>query len=374
MKEKNKPTSRPILRRRIFVGSFLLCLAVIALMTAVAALLFHQNVAAAAAAEPKTLLFLLLGGIFLSILLSLGLSTLLAKLLTAPFRRLDPANPHEGEIYEELTPLVDHIETQNDQLVRQMQDLKAEHEKQDAMRRDFTANVSHELKTPLTSISGYAEIIRGGIARAEDVPRFAGKIYDDSRRLITLVGDIIRLSQLDGQDLRVESGPVDLYRVCEEVLSGLEMAAEKRQITLSLQGEQGKTMQNSSQQSNALLINGSEQVVEEIVFNLTDNAVKYNREGGSVTLTLEKTDDGVQLTVADTGIGIPPEDLDRVFERFYRVDKSHSREIGGTGLGLSIVKHGALHLGAKLTLQSEVSVGTTVYVVFPEANIPGKER
>ena len=371
MKQKNS-SSRPILRRRIFVGSFLLCLAVTLLMTAVAALLFHQNVAAVAAAEPKTLLFYLLGGISLSILLSLGLSALLAKLLTAPFRRLDPANPHEGEIYEELTPLVDHIETQNDQLVRQMQDLKAEHEKQDAMRRDFTANVSHELKTPLTSISGYAEIIRGGIARAEDVPRFAGKIYDDSRRLITLVGDIIRLSQLDGQDLRVESGPVDLYRVCEEVLSGLEMAAEKRQITLSLRGEPSQS--NALPQGSALFITGSEQVVEEIVFNLTDNAVKYNREGGSVQLTIEKIDDGVQLTVADTGIGIPTEDLDRVFERFYRVDKSHSREIGGTGLGLSIVKHGALHLGAKLTLQSKVSVGTTVHVVFPEANIPGKER
>ncbi len=268
-----------------------------------------------------------------------------------PINRIDFENPKLTVEYRELSPLAERIEAQNCQISRQVADLKAEHDKQDAMRRDFTANVSHEMKTPLTSISGYAELIKTGIAKKEDIGRFADKICDESQRLITLVGDIIKLSQLDGKDIPVEYSNIDLYETIEAVISQLELSAKDKNVTIGLQGEHIK-------------LNTAGKIIEEMIFNICDNAVKYNRSGGSVTISLRQCIDGVEISVSDTGIGIPKEDIARIFERFFRVDKSHSKEIGGTGLGLSIVKHGAMFLGASVSVESELGIGTTVRIVL----------
>lgn len=221
----------------------------------------------------------------------------------------------------------------------------------ESMRREFTANVSHELKTPLTSISGTAEIIKNGFVKPEDIPHFAGNIYDEAQRLITLIGDIMRLSQLDEDSVPFEKAPVDLYELASSVLCRLEAAAGKRGISLTLSGEHAT-------------VNGVSQVLDEMVFNLCDNAVKYSRENGHVRVFVSEENGHVALRVEDDGIGIPAADQARVFERFYRVDKSHSKEIGGTGLGLSIVKHGAAFHNARVALESELGKGTTVTVTF----------
>lgn len=287
----------------------------------------------------------------LEVIVSVFIALKAAKTIITPINRLNPEDPKSTSMYRELSPLAERIEAQNAQIAEQIANLRAEHEKQDAMRRDFTANVSHELKTPLTSISGYAELIKTGIAKEEDVKRFAGKIYDESQRLITLVGDIIKLSQLDGKEIPVTFGKTDLYGICESVISHFEIAAKERNITMELQGDRAE-------------ITSADRIVEEMIFNLCDNAVKYNRENGHVTVNIHRCVDGVEVTVSDTGIGIPEEDIDRIFERFYRVDKSHSKEIGGTGLGLSIVKHGAKFLGASVSVESKLGEGTTVRLVF----------
>lgn len=279
------------------------------------------------------------------------LSWRLSLSITTPLNRLQLENPKKDAVYTELQPLVERIETQNRQIARQITDLTAEHEQQDALRRDFTANVSHELKTPLTSISGYAELLKNNMVQPDDVPRFSGKIYDESQRLITLVGDIIKLSQLDSKEVAVPFEDIDLYDTCAAVISHLEMAAAKRKVTVSLTGEH-------------IVIHSAEQIVEEMIFNLCDNAIKYNRIGGTVEVSLRQCLDGVELTVRDTGIGIADADLPHIFERFFRVDKSHSKAIGGTGLGLSIVKHGARFLGASVSVESTPDVGTTVRVLF----------
>ena len=252
----------------------------------------------------------------------------------------------------ELRPMVQRISGQNRQLQQKVDELKVEHARQDAMRREFTANVSHELKTPLTSISGYAELIQGGVVKPEDVPRFAGTIYNEAQRLIVLVNDIIRLSRLEDQDVRQEQQTIDLLELCHETASYLQAAAQKQQVQLVVQGQ-------------SMSICGVYQIAEEIVYNLCDNAIKYNKPGGSVTVTVFEREHRPVVEVRDTGIGIPQEELGRVFERFYRVDKSHSKELGGTGLGLSIVKHGANYLEADLEIESQKDVGTTIRVIFP---------
>lgn len=219
------------------------------------------------------------------------------------------------------------------------------------LRREFTANVSHELKTPLHAISGYAELMKSGMVAPEDMTRFSGKIYGETQRLIRLVEDTLRLSRLDegAEDLRWTQ--VDLYETAQQAIQARAAAAELEQITLHLEG-------------GPVTIPAIPQLVSGIVSNLLDNAVKYNRPGGSVTVRIRQEGADALLEVADTGIGIPQEHQQRVFERFYRVDKSHSKEVGGTGLGLSIVKHAAIILGAKLSLDSEVGKGTTVQVRF----------
>lgn len=227
-----------------------------------------------------------------------------------------------------------------------------EQQQREALRREFSANVSHELKTPLTSISGIAEIMRGGLVPPADVPHFAGKIYDESQRLIQLVRDILRLSQLDEDSVLETPEPVDLLACAERIAAQLEPAAAAQGVRLSVRGE-------------ATLVQGVPAILDEMVFNLCENAIKYNKPGGSVELHAGTGPKGPALTVSDTGIGIPPEHQSRVFERFYRVDKSHSKEIGGTGLGLSIVKHGAAFHHAQVELESTPGVGTVLRLVFP---------
>lgn len=225
-------------------------------------------------------------------------------------------------------------------------------QRSEEMRREFTANVSHELKTPLTSISGIAEIMQNGLIRPEDIPEFASDIYQEAQRLISLVGDILRLSQLDEGAPEIEQTDVDLYNLAQEILKRMETPAQKNQVALKLQGT-------------SATLHGSHRVLDEMLSNLIDNAIKYNRPAGTVRVTVRPQPEGhILLEVADTGLGIPQADLKRVFERFYRVDKSHSKAIGGTGLGLSIVKHGAAYHNATVSLDSQEGIGTVVSIVF----------
>ncbi|MBQ7324853.1 MAG: PAS domain-containing protein [Clostridia bacterium] len=231
-----------------------------------------------------------------------------------------------------------------------------EREARDRLRREFSANVSHELKTPLTSISGFAEMIRMGIARPEDIGHFAGKIHGEAQRLLGLIDDILKLSQLDENSIPRSKEPVDLSAITAQVADRLASTADRRSVKVETKLTSLKVM-------------GVAQILDEMVYNLVENAIKYNKEGGNVYVTLEKEGAKVRLTVRDTGIGIPDADRQRVFERFYRVDKSHSKEIGGTGLGLSIVKHGAAFHGATLTLDSTLGQGTVISVLFPAVEL-----
>ena len=221
------------------------------------------------------------------------------------------------------------------------------------LRREFSANVSHELKTPLTSISGFAEIMQDGFVKDEDVKVFAGRIYKEAQRLIRLVGDVIRISRLDEGGLPYQWEKLDLYSLTHDIFSTLHEAAEKQEVHMYMEG--GSTV-----------LDTVPMIMEEVLYNVCDNAVKYNRRGGEVFVRLKDGEDAVRVNVRDTGIGIPKEDQERIFERFYRVDKSHSREIGGTGLGLSIVKHGVKTLNGRLWLNSEPGQGTEIIMEFPK--------
>ncbi len=226
-----------------------------------------------------------------------------------------------------------------------------EKEKREELRREFTSNVSHELKTPLTSIFGISEIIMNGIVKPDDIPKFAKDIHNESGRLITLVNDIIKLSKLDEGAGFGDKQPVDIFKMAQDTITRLDSMAHERNITVKLTGE--KTVMESIPA-----------VTDEIIHNVIENAIKYNKENGSVDVFAGKENGRITFRVKDTGIGIPDADINRVFERFYRVDKSHSRKIGGTGLGLSIVKHGVLFLGGELSIKSKVNEGTTITIVF----------
>ena len=221
------------------------------------------------------------------------------------------------------------------------------------LRREFSANVSHELKTPLTSISGFAEIIQDGLVRAEDIKKFAGRIYDEAQRLITLVEDTIKVSQLDEGENPYEWEMLDAYTIVKDVCGRLREVAEKKNVHLYIDG--GKTM-----------LTTVHPILDEVIYNLCDNGIKYNKEDGTVSIHLRDLGENVEIRVKDNGIGIPGEDQSRVFERFYRVDKSHSKAIGGTGLGLSIVKHGVTFLGGTLKMVSEIGKGTEITMTFPK--------
>ena len=260
--------------------------------------------------------------------------------LIRPINELDLNIPLENEMYEELTPLLKRIDEQNKQ-----KDAIAN------MRKEFSANVSHELKTPLTSISGYAEIMKNGLVRPEDMKGFAERIYNEASRLITLVEDIIKLSKLDEGEIEMEKEDVDLYDLTREIVSRLAPQAEKRAVHVEVTGEN-------------VICHGVRQILDEMIYNICENAIKYNRRGGSVSVWVGATLKGKKIIVTDTGIGIPEDQQERIFERFYRVDKSHSKETGGTGLGLSIVKHGAMLHNAQIHVESKVGKGTKMELTF----------
>ena len=260
--------------------------------------------------------------------------------LIRPINRLDLENPLENDVYEELTPLLQSIDKQNKE-----KDAVAN------MRKEFSANVSHELKTPLTSISGYAEIMKSGLVKPEDMKGFAERIYNEARRLITLVEDIIKLSKLDEGNVQLEKEEVDLYKLTREILTRLSPQAAKRKVHVEVTGEPVEYV-------------GIRQILDEMIYNICENAIKYNKEGGKLIVWVGNTLQGKKVCVTDTGIGIPENETDRIFERFYRVDKSHSKETGGTGLGLSIVKHGAMLHGAKIHVDSKLGDGTKIELIF----------
>lgn len=260
--------------------------------------------------------------------------------LIEPINKLNLEKPLENDVYEELTPLLESMDKQN-----------KEKEAIANMRKEFSANVSHELKTPLTSISGYAEIMMNGLVKPEDIKGFSERIYNEASRLIVLIEDIIRLSKLDEGRVDMEKEEVELYTLTREICSRLSHQAEKRNIHVEVSGEQVSVL-------------GIRQVLNEMIYNICENAIKYNRPGGSVDVWVGNTLQGVKVIVTDTGIGIPEDQKERIFERFYRVDKSHSKETGGTGLGLSIVKHGAMLHNAKIHVESKLNKGTRMELTF----------
>ena len=284
---------------------------------------------------------------FLIFLLSFLLSSRATKSLIAPIEHLaEHLDEYESiPVYKELSPFVNTIRKQHEDIMKNAK-----------MRQEFTANVSHELKTPLTAISGYAELIEHGMVDPKNISRFAGEIHRSATRLLLMINDIIRLSELDVMETAsMDVDRVPLYQMAENCVSMLEVSAKKHQVTLQIKGS-------------PCCITGNKEMVEETLYNLCDNAIRYNNAGGSVTVTAEPLGDKVRLCVEDTGIGISKEHQERIFERFYRVDKSRSKATGGTGLGLAIVKHIVAQHNAELSLESEKGKGTKITVLFANAD------
>lgn len=246
----------------------------------------------------------------------------------------------ETEVYEEMRPFISTIKQQHVDILDHAQ-----------IRQEFTANVSHELKTPLTAISGYAELIASGMTNGQDTQHFAGQIHDNAERLQSLINDIIKLSELDDEHLELEFEQIDIYELARNCISLMELQAQKNEVTLRLEGA-------------PISINGNRTLIEELLYNLCSNAVRYNKYGGTVTIYVKTEQGRPVLAVRDTGIGIPEEHQERVFERFYRVDKSRSKSTGGTGLGLAIVKHIVVQHDAQIELHSQEGVGTEIKVIF----------
>lgn len=272
----------------------------------------------------------------------MGISHYLTKKLVEPIEKLatNIMLVDENNVYEEIRPFVNTIKEQHINIINNAQ-----------LRQEFTANVSHELKTPLTAISGYAELIGNGMTGKEDTIRFSNEIHSNANRLLSLINDIIKLSELDEADHQMEMEKIDLYKLAENCVQMMQVTAEKQGIRLTLQGESTMIMANKG-------------LMDEVFYNLCSNAIRYNKPGGSVTVTVGTKDERPFLSIADTGIGIPKECQERVFERFYRVDKSRSKSTGGTGLGLAIVKHIVAQHNATLHLDSELDEGTTIEIVF----------
>lgn len=266
----------------------------------------------------------------------------MTKSLVAPIEQLaqDVENCNSISTYKELIPFINTIQKQHEDIIKSSE-----------MRQEFTANVSHELKTPLTAISGYAELIESGMASGEDMRHFAGEIHQNSNRLLTLINDIIQLSELDSKELEVSFAPIDLYQVAKECTEMLKMNAYQHEIEFLLKG-------------NSCIINGNKAMIEEVIVNLCDNAIRYNNKGGLVQVNIEACNHQAILSIRDTGIGISKENQQRIFERFYRVDKSRSKSTGGTGLGLAIVKHIVVKHHAHLEIESELGKGTEIKVIF----------
>ena len=274
-----------------------------------------------------------------------GIADAMTRRVVEPIRRMTEETGGNGgenreEVYPELQPLLSRIHSQHEEIIRSAN-----------MRVEFTANVSHELKTPLTSITGYAELIESGMAEGDMIKRFAGEIHKSASRLLTLINDIIRLSQMDAEKNEIEREMVDPAMVAENVAEQLRMSAQKHGVKLNVDAK-------------PCLISADRRMIEELIYNLCDNAIRYNVRAGSVRLTVRPVKEHVLILVQDTGIGISREHQERVFERFYRVDKSRSKATGGTGLGLAIVKHIAAKHNAKITMKSELGSGTTIMVRF----------
>lgn len=276
------------------------------------------------------------------LLLCIALGHYMTRRFMEPIKMLakDPDRAGEIQTYPEIQPFIHTINEQH-------KDIK----KNAKMRQEFTANVSHELKTPLTSISGYAELIEAGIAQGEDSIRFAGEIHKSAQRLLTLINDILRLSQMDSIEECVDLEPLDLYDMAENCQQMLQMHAQKNKIHMELVGEHR-------------IVKANRQMLEELIYNLCDNAIRYNNPGGTVKVTVGGADKESFICVEDNGIGISKKDQARIFERFYRVDKSRSKQSGGTGLGLAIVKHIAALHQARIILDSDIGKGTKVKVIF----------
>ncbi|MDE5769020.1 MAG: two-component sensor histidine kinase [Oscillospiraceae bacterium] len=325
----------------------------------------HSEIILRVSAEKDTvwiLLFRMLSPmiaiVFFMIILSVLLAFFSTKTIMKPINQLDPENPDDRNIYDEMKPFVRRLIFQNQQIHRQMDQLQEEHKKQDAIRREFTANVSHELKTPLTSISGFAEIIRDGYVQEKDISHFADNIYKEAQRMIVLVNDILKLSKLESGSFEIQNKreEVDLCAVCAGIRERLLLNAKRQGVSISCYSEEAE-----------IRIMGIANLIDEIIYNICDNAIKYNQTGGFVRIRIgrEREQSEILVEIADNGIGIPEQDQERIFERFYRVNKSHSKEVGGTGLGLSIVKHGMAMHHARIVLESKEQEGTCVRLYFP---------
>lgn len=283
--------------------------------------------------------------IFVILAISKMLSDVLTKSLLLPIEQMSENLDHLEDIttYKELMPFINTIQEQHKNILMNAK-----------MRQEFTANVSHELKTPLTAISGYSELIQNGMANEEETIRFAGEIHKSAKRLLTLINDTIRLSQLDTSEQKVIYEAIDLYKIAEDCVNMLKFSAENHGIDISIHG------------TNAYL-EGNREMLEEVVYNLCDNAIRYNNEGGKVDVTVKPVKGKIYLCVEDNGIGIYKEHQERIFERFYRVDKSRSKSTGGTGLGLAIVKHIIQQHGAHMELTSEKGKGTKIEIEFSKS-------
>ncbi len=294
--------------------------------------------------------------ILIAFVLSFVLASRLTKRILEPINSIDPDNPMEHineEDYKEIAPLLQRIYYQQEQLKRNQKEI----EKTALIRQEFTANVSHELKTPLHAISGYAELFENKMVKDEDIKPFAVKIREESSRMTKLVEDIIDLTKLDNGGMEMKWEDCDLHRIAENAVDSLEVAASALDVDITITGSDAPVW-------------GVPHLLYSIVYNLCDNAIKYNRSGGSVAVDVQQTDYNTILRVKDTGIGIPEESKERIFERFYRVDKSRSKEVGGTGLGLSIVKHAVIIHRGKIEVKSEIEKGTEFIVTLP--NKPNK--
>ena len=289
--------------------------------------------------------------ILIAFVLSFVHASRLTKRILNPINSIDPDNPMQHineEEYKEIAPLLQRIQFQNEQLKRDQKEI----EKAALIRQEFTANVSHELKTPLHAISGYAELLENEMVKEEDIKPFAGKMREEATRMTKLVEDIIDLTKLDNGGVEMKWEDCDLYRIAENAVDSLETTASTLGVEVTVVGSDAP-------------VRAIPQLLYSIVYNLCDNGIKYNHIGGRVDVDVQQTAHNTVLRVKDTGIGIPEESRERIFERFYRVDKSRSKEVGGTGLGLSIVKHAVLVHGGKIEVNSEVGKGTEFIVFFP---------
>lgn len=343
MQTKNRKEKNNSLTYKIFISTFLLGLLVYFLCIVIFILnvysRFTESSLLVLILEMSQLLFFML---FVTMIISLIIALFLAKKIVEPLNNINLESPQESLVYDELKPFIKRIAEDN-----------YEKQQNQEFRSQFTANVSHELKTPLTSISGFAEILQQGNVDKKTTKDFASTIFTESQRMILLVNDIIKLSELDEKAINSQKETLNLREITTEVLEVLHTLASKRKITINLYGESG-------------IINGVKSVIYEMIYNLVCNAIIYNKDNGDITIKIKEITESsnVIFSVKDSGIGIPEREQERIFERFYRIDKSRSRQNGGTGLGLSIVKHAAKYHNASVSVSSKVGEGSKFTVIF----------